>query len=228
MRLRRRAANFFLKGCGVRNLYGTRLKKFIEAILVEIDLQHLRDAYPCQSFDDRAKMHKYVQDLCDGGPVDYLELGVFKGESIGEWVSLNKHQDSRFFGFDSFQGLPEHWRKGQDKGHFNVGGAVPRIDDPRVQFIKGWFDATIPPFVREFSVKNRLVVHLDADLYSSTMLALIHLGPFMSAGTLLIFDEFYDREHEFKAFMDWQRIYRKNFRIIAQMDDYGKICAELQ
>jgi hypothetical protein len=49
----------------------------------------------------------------------------------------------------------------------------------------------------------------------------------MSKGTLLIFDEFYDREHEFKALQDWQRIYRKQFRIVAEMHNYGRICAEL-
>lgn len=49
----------------------------------------------------------------------------------------------------------------------------------------------------------------------------------MSKGTLLTFDEFYDRENEFKALMDWQKIYKKNFRIVAEMGNYGKICAEL-
>ncbi len=59
------------------------------------------------------------------------------------------------------------------------------------------------------------------------MLALVHFAPFMSKGTLLTFDEFYDRENEFKALMDWQKIYKKNFRIVAEMGNYGKICAEL-
>lgn len=104
---------------------------------------------------------------------------------------------------------------------------MPRIGDARVKFIKGWFENTIPPFAHEFSVRNRLLLHIDADLYGSAMLALVHLGPFMSKGTLIIFDEFYDRGHEFKALMDWHRIYRKNFRIIAKMGNYAKVCAEL-
>jgi hypothetical protein len=37
------------------------------------------------------------------------------------------------------------------------------------------------------------------------MLTLVYLTPFMSSGTLLFFDEFFDGEHEFKAMMDWQR-----------------------
>jgi len=228
MRLRRRIADAFIKGCGLRKLHNSKPQKLVRTVLDEIDLQHLRDAHPCASFRDRSEMFRFVQESClKAEALDYLEFGVFQGESIRNWASLNDHADSRFFGFDSFEGLPDDWRAGQGKGHFNVRGEMPQIDDPRVKFVKGWFENTIPPFVRDFATKNRLVLHIDSDLYGSAMLALVHFAPFMSKGTLLIFDEFYDRDNEFKALMDWQRIYKKNFRVIAQMGDYGKICAEL-
>ncbi len=228
MRLRRRVANGFIKGCGLRKLHGGKLQESIRAVLDEIDLQHLRDSFPCPSFDDRAKMYAYIHQLCVGGDaMDYLEFGVFQGESIRQWVGLNRSEESRFFGFDSFEGLPENWRQGQPAGHFNVDGALPQIPDPRVTFVKGWFDKTVPAFARDFSAKNRLVLHLDADLYGSTMLPLLHFSRFMAKGTLLIFDEFYDREHEFKALMDWQRIYRNDFRIVAEIGNYAKVCLEL-
>jgi O-methyltransferase len=228
MRLRRRSADFLIKGCGLRKLQNSKLQRLIRAVLDEIDLQHVRDSHPCRSLLDRFEMYRYVHETyVKDEPFDYLEFGVFKGDSIREWASLNKREGSRFFGFDSFEGLPETWRSGQETGHFAVDGAVPRINDPRVQFIKGWFEDTIPSFVREFSPKNRLLLHLDSDLYGSTMLPLVYFAPFMSKGTLLIFDEFYDREHEFKALQDWQRIHRKQFRIVAEMHNYGRICAEL-
>jgi O-methyltransferase len=173
-------------------------------------------------------MYRYLQDNCvNGAAIDYLEFGVFKGESIREWATINTHAESRFFGFDSFEGLPEDWRDGQAKGHFGVHGAVPDFDDRRVTFVKGWFDKTIPTFVRQFAPHNRLVLHLDADLYSSTMLALIYLTPFMSKGTLLIFDEFYDRQHEYKAFRDWLRVTGKSFQVLAQVGDMGKITVQV-
>jgi len=173
-------------------------------------------------------MYDFVHEtLVQQEAIDYLEFGVFRGESIRYWTGLNKNKNSRFFGFDSFEGLPEDWRPEKPKGHFDVGGSTPWIDDERVKFIKGWFEDTIPPFARQFSVKNRLILHVDADLYGSAMLALVHLGPFMPKGTLIMFDEFYDREHEFKALMDFQKIYRRDFRIIAQVGSYAKICAEL-
>jgi O-methyltransferase len=225
---RRQIADFFIKGCGLRKLHAGKLQGLVRAVLDEVDFQHLRDAYPCSVFGDRGEMFHYVHDsFIKGEPVDYLEFGVFQGDSIRLWVNLNTHKDSRFFGFDSFEGLPVEWRAGQEKGHFDVHGLTPRIDDQRVNFVKGWFENTIPPFVRGFSRKSRLLLHLDADLYGSTMLALLYFEPFMSPGTLLLFDEFYDRNHEFKALMDWQKITRRNFRIVAQMENYGKICVEL-
>jgi O-methyltransferase len=228
MRVRRRLSNFFIKTCGLRRLHGGGAQRFVRAVLDEIDLQHLRDVSPCHRLDDRNEMYRYVHEACvKSGPVDYLEFGVFNGDSIRQWASLNAHPDSRFFGFDSFEGLPEDWRPGQDKGHFSTGGLVPSIDDPRVQFVRGWFENSVPVFARAFVPKNRMILHLDADLYGSTMLPLVHFSPCMTQGTLLIFDEFYDREHEFKALTDWQKVSRKTFRIVAEVGDYCRVCAEL-
>src|SRR5689334_6119555 len=92
MRLRRRTANFLLKGCGLSSLHDTRIKQFARAVLDEIDLQHIRDAYPCDSFNTRADLYGYVHDTCiKGEAIDYLEFGVFQGESIRHWVGLNKN-----------------------------------------------------------------------------------------------------------------------------------------
>ena len=228
MRLRRRFADFVMKGCGLRSLHGGKLQRFIRGGFDEIDLQHIRDSYPCPSFHERPDMYRHVHEtFIKSGAIDYLEFGVYQGTSMRHWVSLNQNEASRFFGFDSFEGLPEGWRPGQGEGHFRVDGVAPSIDDARVRFVKGWFEDTVPAFACDFSTKNRLVLHLDADLYSSTMLPLVHFSRFMSQGTLLIFDEFYDREHEFKALGDWQKIFRKNFRIIAEMQNYARVCAEL-
>jgi O-methyltransferase len=167
---------------------------------------------------------RFVNDAA----VDYLEFGVFEGESMQWWTRLNTHTSSRFFGFDSFEGLPEDWHGEKGKGYFDVCGRLPRIEDPRVKFIKGWFENTLPIFMRDFLVKNLLVIHIDCDLYGGAILALVHLAPFLTKGTILIFDEFFDRENEFKAFMDWRRIYRKNIRIVGEVNNYSQICVQLQ
>jgi len=229
MSAKRLISDFAIKGCGLRHLYGGRFQKLTRAVLDEIDLQHLRDTERAASFADRPQFYRYIHESCiNGSAVDYLEFGVYKGDSIREWIGLNTHGESRFFGFDSFEGLPEYWRPGQNRGHFDVQGKIPQVDDSRVTFVKGWFDSTIPTFAGQFCSRNRLILHLDADLYGSTMLALVHFTPFMSKGTLLIFDEFYDRDHEFKAFRDWLKMTGKTFRVVAEVDGFAKICAELQ
>ena len=71
-------------------------------------------------------------------------------------------------------------------------------------------------------------MHLDADLYSSTMIPLIYLDRFITKGTLLIFDEFYDRDHEFKAFRGIiKKIANRKFRVICQIDNFSKVCIEI-
>ena len=226
---KKRIAKFLINDCGLRKLYGGKLQKIIRSVLDEIDLQHVRDSEACSSFAGRLEMWRDVQNrFVSDAAVDYLEFGVFEGESMQWWTRLNTHESSRFFGFDSFEGLPEDWHGEKGKGYFDVSGRLPPIEDPRVTFVKGWFEDTLPSFIRDFSVKNLLVVHIDCDLYGGAMLALVHLAPFLTKGTILIFDEFFDRENEFKAFMDWQRIYRKNIRVVGQVENYAQICVQLQ
>jgi O-methyltransferase len=233
MRVKREIKQLILKKMGLRHLHGSRTSHVIRSILDEIDIQYIRDNKPAgfvaKESSRREEMYRYVHEtLIRQGAINYLEFGVFEGESIRYWAEMNQNENSRFCGFDSFGGLPEDWTSTKPKGYFDVRGTIPQVNDERVKFIKGWFKDTIPPFVKDFVPRGRLVLHLDADLYSSTMLALVHLDPFISEGTILIFDEFYDREHEFKAFTDWLRIRGGlDYQIVAQIGDYAKICVEI-
>lgn len=90
----------------------------------------------------REDLYRHMSDtLLDGSKkaFDYFEFGVFEGASIRQWCALNQNAGSRFFGFDSFEGLPEDWHSGKRKGAFNRGGKSREIADPRVSFVAGWF-----------------------------------------------------------------------------------------
>ncbi len=153
-------------------------------------------------FGDRPFLYDYVATFVQE-PVTYLEFGVFKGATLRHWSNLLKHPVSVLHGFDSFEGLPETWSHFVDKETLNVGGQMPQFEDKRVKLYKGWFSNSLPPYLRESPPAGRLVVHLDADLYSSTIFVLEQLKPFLTPGTILVFDEFFDRDHELKAFTEF-------------------------
>lgn len=135
----------------------------------------------------------------------YLEFGVFEGASMRYWSDALKHPQSVLHGFDSFEGLPEDFDVNGPlpKGHFNVDGKLPQIDDPRVKFFKGWFEDVLPTY--EMPEHEQLVVTMDADLYSSTLYVLRFLRPWIKPGTYIYFDDLSRPEHEPRAFDEFMR-----------------------
>lgn len=142
----------------------------------------------------------------------YLEFGVYYGYSMGLWSKLLKNPQSSLHGFDSFEGLPTDWDARRPKGEFDVGGQVPTFDDTRVVMHKGWFEETLPSFT--LPERERLVLNMDADLYSSTKFVLDTLRGEIRPGTIIVFDEFCDRMHELKAFDDFLRETGMKFRAL--------------
>ena len=132
----------------------------------------------------------------------YLEFGVWQGDSINYWSKLLKHPEARLHGFDSFEGLPEHWHTDKPKGSFDTGGAIPEVKDSRVEFFKGWFQETLPGYVPP--PHERLIVNIDVDIYSSAAYVLNTLIPYISVGTFIYFDEFDYVEHELRAFDEFR------------------------
>ncbi|MGD1216044.1 MAG: TylF/MycF/NovP-related O-methyltransferase [Terriglobales bacterium] len=116
----------------------------------------------------------------------YCEFGVYRGETINFIASL---VSGEVHGFDSFEGLPEDWKQGHEKGTFAL-ASLPEVQ-PNVRLHKGWFEDTIPTF-REQHPEPIAFLHLDADLYSSTRTVFELLGDGIVAGTVIAFDEFFN------------------------------------
>lgn len=130
------------------------------------------------------------------------------------WSTALTHEDSVLIGFDSFEGLPEGFddRLGYSIGAFDAHGEVPVIDDPRVSFVRGLFEETLPTF--RVPPHTKLVINLDADLYSSSMAALRALSDYIVPGTVLFFDDFAHLEHEPRAFADFIATTGKEFDLL--------------
>jgi O-methyltransferase len=136
---------------------------------------------------------------------DYLEFGVFRGFSL--WFAQQSADaigvaPMRFFGFDSFQGLPSvnHARdieSGFVAGEFE--GLLGEVrhnlrrygaDLSRVRLVPGWYDRTLTPELREREqLRACALAVIDCDLYVSARDALAFLAPLIVNGTIVLFDE---------------------------------------
>lgn len=176
------------------------------------------------AFAERTAMYDHVHaQLVGDAAIDYLEFGVFQGDSIRHWSSLNKNPESRFYGFDSFEGLPEDWKRfdGQMvKAHFDVDGVLPDIDDDRVSFVPGWFQHTVDTFLEKFEPQGQLVVHVDSDLYSSALYVLTRLDALLVPGTIVVFDEFSSVLNEFQALDNYCSAYMREYDVLASAWHY--------
>ena len=208
-----------------------RLVDFNEAIPAFANVKHFVNAdagRPDQDPAVKVPFYRYVNDVAlKNVPIDYLEFGVFRGWSLKHWLDINRHPDSRFFGFDSFKGLPERWMDGREAGHFNRDGQPPQIDDPRVKWVIGLFQETLPGFLKTFRNERQVVVHIDCDLYGGTMFALSSLHTFMPPGTVVFFDEFYDVQHEFAGFYDYTKVFMREWEAVAYRDAYVQAAVRL-
>jgi hypothetical protein len=181
-------------------------------------------------FASREDLYSHVNQVYfDGGraAMDFLEFGVFQGASLKTWSALNHNLETRYWGFDSFEGLPEDWRAGRERGTFNTSGTLPTIDDSRVQLVKGWFQDTLPSFLASYRPGKRLVVHNDSDLYSSTLYCLTVMNSFLRSGTILIFDDLYDSLHQYRALTDYCSAYLRSFKVIGTTKPIGRVAIEI-
>ena len=127
-----------------------------------------------------------------------LEFGVRFGVSIRQIAELANQQ---VHGFDSFEGLPEAWH-GEPRGSYSTFGAMPLVP-PNVILHKGWFEQTLPDFLRAHGAPVRFM-NVDCDLYSATRTVLDTLAKRIVPGTVIVFDDFFGyegwKQDEFRAF----------------------------
>ena len=134
----------------------------------------------------------------------WLEFGVDSGKTINY---ISKFTTDKVYGFDSFEGLPERWRDGFEKGAFNRHGLLPEVNG-NVELVKGWFNETLVDFIQTQNKKVSFI-HMDADLYSSTKYVLDILKNYMDKDCIIVFDEMlnypgFDRENgELRAFYEF-------------------------
>lgn len=142
-------------------------------------------------------------------PGDIAEVGVYKG-GTAKLICEEKGEKSLHL-FDTFEGLPEikdidksKHRKGQyPSNYYEVKKYLKNY--PKVNFYQGIFPSTAD----QVKDKKFSFVHLDVDIYESTLEALKFFFPRMSKGGVIIshdyvmapgvrkaFDEFFEKKAE--------------------------------
>jgi O-methyltransferase len=154
-------------------------------------------------------LERCFSHLADSGVAptgDYLEFGVFKGYSFwhAQQVASHLHLDGmRFYGFDSFAGLPppegvdRTYRGDFYEGQYTCSKAMVErnlnergVDWSRTFLIEGFFAESLTPELRaQHRLERAAIVLIDCDLYESTRQVLEFLEPLLDRGTILIFDD---------------------------------------
>jgi hypothetical protein len=183
------------------------LKHYGSNLLVDLQIEAKKDTldYIRQSMIDAPYFEKHPKlvnfAIAEASkPGLYLEFGVGRGKSI-RWIGAAA--DRPVYGFDSFDGIPEYWN-GNRAGSF-AQKKLPSVPE-NVSFEIGLFDDTLPPFLEKHRDPVSFL-HVDCDLYSSTVSIFSGIGRRLQEGAIVLFDEYYNfprwREHEFRAFQEF-------------------------
>lgn len=185
----------------------------------------LNDYYtPFRDYAKREKLYQFVSEQYNlaSNPVHYFEFGVASGASFSWWLNHNNQTQSHFYGFDTFEGLPEAWGGFYTKGAMSF--SMPNITDSRAMFVKGLFQDTLTGFIQEHQAvlqsTQRKVIHLDADLYSATIFTLSQLYPYLNKGDIILFDEFNVALHEFKAYLEFTENFYITLKPVAAVNNF--------
>ncbi len=150
-------------------------------------------------FEKHPELVRYALGQADK-PGLTLEFGVGRGKSM-RWIA--PRVEGTVHGFDSFEGIQEHWN-GNPIGSF-AQKKLPKVPD-NVEFHVGYFDATLPGFLAAHP-EPVAFLHVDCDLYSSTVTIFDALGNRLQPGAVILFDEYYNfhrwQQHEFRAFQEF-------------------------
>ena len=188
------------------------ISSFIPELIVGKDyydyMENIFPTLPILGEDKLSILDKSIPHADDKGY--WLEFGVHEGETIvhtaGNKLGVS---DFKIHGFDSFEGLPEDWIENNPKGHFNLDSNIPKhlLNLNNINIVKGWFDESLPKFIKNNNINKVSFLNIDSDLYSSANTVLTLLTPYFKGHCVIYFDEFCNypggEDGEYKAFSEF-------------------------
>jgi hypothetical protein len=189
-------------------------------------IEHMR-AVP--NFDTDYDLHDWVVgevdlDLMHKGLV--LEFGVATGRTLNHFARLLPGKT--VYGFDGFQGLPEDWTSRMRRGFF-ARDSLPWVRD-NCQLVIGWFDQTLPKWIKS-NHQPVALLHVDCDLYSSTVTILNNLRHQIVSGTVIVFDEYINypgwQLDEFRAWQEYVKKHNIRYEYIGRVSRHQKVAVRV-
>lgn len=159
-----------------------------------------------------------------------LEFGVWSGNTINYISSKTKQL---VYGFDSFNGLPCDWERGDKTselfkaGAFSRNNKLPKVNN-NVILIKGLFNETLEPFLKKTAKKIQFI-HIDCDLYESTKCVFDLCNKYFDDKVYIIFDEIFNYPNwengEYKALIELIELLKNSYEYtwIGRFDKKDKI-----
>lgn len=192
-------------------------------------IEHMR-AVP--NFDTDYDLHDWVArtqldpQLLANGTV--LEFGVATGRTLNHFARCLP--EKTVHGFDGFVGLPEDWTSRMRKGFF-ARSSLPSVRS-NCELWVGWFNETLPGFVKKVQAEQPIaLLHVDCDLYSSTVTVLRELEAGIVPGTVIIFDEYINYPgwelDEFKAWHEFVTTRGVKYEYIGRVSKHQKVAVRV-
>ena len=201
------------------------------------------------------QLEQIMEDCKDDQNALFIELGVYKGETIN--ICAKKKRNRAFWGFDSFLGLERNWHF-SDERVYEVGvdwnikdkeyEMAEAVFEDNVEVVEGWFKDTLPDWVASRWPKQYIsFLHVDCDEYGAVFESLMILNKLIKPGTIIRFDEltswhlhfFNTQTHhvlntyeeweqgEFKALNDWFTKKRRKVRpLLRDVHQSGTVIVE--
>jgi len=165
-----------------------------------------------------------------------LEFGTATGRTLNQFAYWLPNQT--IYGFDSWQGLPEKFND-LPAGHFAQ--PLPEVS-PNCRLVQGWFgerpvqdqsgiaEFTAKSFAAEHAEPIALL-HLDADLYSSTKTILDAFAQQIVKGTVILFNEYWNhptwQKHEYRAWKEHCLKYAVSYEYIGYASDHQEVAVRV-
>lgn len=193
--------------------------------------QHMRKA---NVFSNRDEYHKWLQELIQDNQTHgglNFEFGVASGETLWRFAEDGMNI---FYGFDSFEGLPENWGCGGNEFKKGVFSQKKLPETPEhVELVPGWYDDSLPMFSTRAEMQGRKAdfIHVDCDLYESTKSVFTYMKQFIKPGTIIAFDEYFNfpgwEQDEFKAFQEYITENHVEYEYLAYVDRNTQVCIRI-